>query len=36
MSTIPWRGMAATLERDWRFVASCAVVAAAIIYYLGK
>jgi hypothetical protein len=36
MSSIPWTGMIRTLKRDWRFVASCAVVAAAIIYYFWK
>jgi len=36
MSSIPWRGFVGTLKRDWRFVVSCAVVAAAILYYLWK
>jgi hypothetical protein len=35
-STIPWRGVISTIKRDWRFTASCAVVAAAIIYYLWR
>ena len=37
MSTgIPPKGFLNTIKRDWRFIASCAVVGAAIIYYFWK
>jgi hypothetical protein len=37
MSTgLPWKGFLNTVKRDWRFVASCLVVASAIIYYFWK
>jgi hypothetical protein len=36
MSTIPWKGLLKTLKQERRFTASCAVVAAAVIYYFWK
>jgi hypothetical protein len=36
MGTIPWRGFIGTIKRDWRFIASCALIAAAVIYFIWK